>query len=260
MEKRDQILLLGKAIEATFTSSEWTEIGLITSTDDYINCHPRLLRSLHWGDSDYKGNVLDVVGHILNKDENLRRLIEYDPIVRWLNKYEQPALKALQAIVCGVAVPEILPTVSEAALLALVDAQALLTSRSPLSAVDRVHTGLHGFLKGTCEMAAIAFDSEATPNQLLKQLLEQHSSLQSLGPRGEEVRRMIRTSATIIDSMGTLRNRTSLAHPNEELLGDEEALFVINLARSLLRFLDAKLNSPNPSFQPTPAARLNSSR
>jgi hypothetical protein len=43
--------------------------------------------------------------------------------------------------------------------------------------------------------------------------------------------------------MGTLRNRASLAHPNEELLGQEEALFVINLGRSLLRFLDAKLKS-----------------
>ena len=41
--------------------------------------------------------------------------------------------------------------------------------------------------------------------------------------------------------MGTLRNRASLADPNEDLLDHEEALLVINLARSLLRFLDAKL-------------------
>ena len=44
-----------------------------------------------------------------------------------------------------------------------------------------------------------------------------------------------------MDAMGTLRNRASLAHPNEELLGHDEALLVINLARSLLRFLYAKL-------------------
>jgi len=42
--------------------------------------------------------------------------------------------------------------------------------------------------------------------------------------------------------MGTLRNRASLAHPNEELLDREEALFVINLTRSVLRLLDAKLS------------------
>jgi hypothetical protein len=45
----------------------------------------------------------------------------------------------------------------------------------------------------------------------------------------------------IVDAMGTLRNRASLAHPNEELLDHEEGLLVINLARSLLRFLDAKI-------------------
>jgi hypothetical protein len=242
VERRQQILALGKAIEATFTSSEWTEIGLLTSTDEYIDHHPRLLRSLHWGDDDYKGHVLDAVGRMLDTDPmNLRRLVEYDPIARWLKEHDRAAFEALQADAYGMTVPEVIPTGSEAAMHALADAQALLESRGPTSAVDRVHTGLHGFLKGVCQSAAIPFDADATPNQLLKLLLDQHVALQDLGPRGEEVRRMIRTTASIVDAMGTLRNRASLAHPNEELLDHEEALFVINLARSLLRFLDAKL-------------------
>lgn len=102
---------------------------------------------------------------------------------------------------------------------------------------------MYGFLKGACSDAGIAFESDATPNQLLKLLLDGHPALQDLGPRGQEIRRLIRTSASIVDAMGTLRNRASLAHPNEELLDQEEALLVINLARSLLRFLDAKLKS-----------------
>jgi hypothetical protein len=124
----------------------------------------------------------------------------------------------------------------------LADAQALLESRGPTSAVDRVHTGLHGFLRAACQNAGIPVDGDATPNQLLKALLDRHPSLADLGPRSEEVKRLIRTSASIVDSMGTLRNRASLAHPNEELLDHDEALFVINLARSLLRFLDAKFS------------------
>lgn len=242
VERRQQTLALGKAIEATFTSSEWTEIGLLTATEDYIDRHPRLLRSLHWGDDDYKGHVLDAVGQMLSKDpRNLRRLVEYDPISRWLREHDRSALEGLQADAYGMTVPEIIPTGSEAAMQALADAQALLESRGPASAVDRVHTGLHGFLRSACEAEGISFDIDATPNQLLKLLLDQHVSLQDLGPRGEEVRRMVRTSASIVDAMGTLRNRASLAHPNEELLDYEEALFVINLARSLLRFLDGKL-------------------
>ena len=77
---------------------------------------------------------------------------------------------------------------------------------------------------------------------MLKALLEHHPALKDLGPRTEDIRKMIRASASIVDAMGTLRNKASLAHPNEELLGHEEALLVINLARSLIRFLDAKIS------------------
>ncbi len=242
MERGHRILALAKAIQATFSSSEWTEIGYLTSTDQYIDNHPRLLRSLQWGDDDYKGHVIDAVARMLDSDEaNLKRLVEYEPIGSWLATNDPGALQSLQAAIYGMAVPAVMPTGSQAALAALADAQTLLESRGPTSAVDRVHTGLHGFLKGACADAGIPFETDATPNQLLKLLLEVHPVLQDLGPQGQEVRRLIRTSASIVDAMGTLRNRASLAHPNEELLDQEEALLVINLARSLLRFLDVKL-------------------
>jgi AbiJ N-terminal domain 5/Abortive infection C-terminus len=244
MERRQQILTLAKAIAAVFSSSEWTEISYRTATEEYIDNHYRLLRSLYWGDSDYKGHVIDAVAHMLDVDDgNLRKLVEYEPITSWLRANDPDGLQALQADADGMTVPEVAPTGSPAALAALADAQVLLESRGPTSAVDRVHTGLHGFLRGACVEAGITFDADATPNQLLKLLLDSHPTLQDLGPRGQEVRRLIRTSASIIDAMGTLRNRASLAHPNEELLDNEEARLVINLGRSLLGFLDAKLKN-----------------
>ncbi len=243
LERRQKILAFSGAIEATFTSSEWTEIGYLTATDEWIDQHPRLLRSLRWGDADYKGHVFDAVAHILDKyPENLKRLVEYEPIAAWLHEHEPGYFEELRSEVFGMEVTEVIPQAStDSGLAALADAQALLRERGPTSAVDRVHTGLHAFLKAACDQARIAYPADPTPNQLLRLLLEQHPALADLGPRGEDVRRIIRTSASIVDAMGTLRNRASLAHPNEELLGHEEALLVINLARSLLRFLDAKL-------------------
>jgi len=41
-EKGRQILMLAKAIQSTFSTSEWTEIGYITYTDEWIDSHPRL--------------------------------------------------------------------------------------------------------------------------------------------------------------------------------------------------------------------------
>ena len=54
----------------SFSSGEWTEIGYITGTDEWIDRHPRLLRSLNWGDADYTAHVFDAAAQILDKDEH----------------------------------------------------------------------------------------------------------------------------------------------------------------------------------------------
>jgi hypothetical protein len=243
MERRQKILLLARAAEAAFSSSEWTEVGYITATDEYIDRHPRLLRSLSWGDSDYKGHVIDAVANMLDKDpENLKRLLEYEPIVQWLIQHEPARYEEVRAEVYELEVAEVVPVTStDSGLAALADAQALLRTRGPTSAVDRVHTGLQDFLKSACDGAGIAYPQDPTANQLLKPLLDHHPKLQDLGPRSEDVRRMLKASAAMVDALGTVRNRASLAHPNEELVDADAALLAINMARSLLRYLDAKL-------------------
>jgi hypothetical protein len=45
----------------------WRELGLLTDTTDLIDNHPRLLRSLHFGDDDYDGHVLAMVGDVLGE-------------------------------------------------------------------------------------------------------------------------------------------------------------------------------------------------
>ena len=124
----------------------------------------------------------------------------------------------------------------------LADVQALLRTRSPSSAVDRIHTGLHALLKGACNSLNITYANDASANQLLKLLLHHHPRLADLGPRSNDIRKLIRTSSSIVDTLGTLRNQARLAHPNAEALGREQAQLAINLARSLLRFLDSKVS------------------
>lgn len=53
--------------------------------------------------------------------------------------------------------------------------------------------------------------------------------------------RILQALSTVIDSLNPARNRGSLAHANEELLGREEAVLVINSARTIFQYLDAKL-------------------
>jgi len=50
-------------------------------------------------------------------------------------------------------------------------------------------------------------------------------------------------AATIIDAVNTLRNNASVAHPNEEVMPQAEAMFLINLIRSLLHFIEMKVRT-----------------
>ncbi len=51
-----------------FDAGNWEELGLITGATELITRHPRLLRSLSWGDEDYAGNVLTVLREMVERD------------------------------------------------------------------------------------------------------------------------------------------------------------------------------------------------
>ena len=121
---------------------------------------------------------------------------------------------------------------------ALADAEQLIQTRGAASAVDRAHTAFHGYLWQLCADARISAPDEASVTQLYKKLRQEHPKLIAIE---EELARIIGPLATIVDTANTLRNRNSLAHPNEALLSEPEAMLVINAIRAMLHYLDAKL-------------------
>jgi hypothetical protein len=126
---------------------------------------------------------------------------------------------------------------------ALADAEVLVRERSPTSAVDRVHTALHGYLRDECRRAGITHEEGASSAALLKALRREHPQLGHLGPRSNDIGKVLNSAAAIIDALGPLRNKTSMAHPNEDLLEPKEATLVINVARSLIGYLADKLEA-----------------
>ncbi|MDB5352683.1 MAG: hypothetical protein JWN86_3930 [Planctomycetota bacterium] len=130
---------------------------------------------------------------------------------------------------------------------AIADAEALIKANGETSAVDRVHTALHGFLLRVCRDARLAFPSDPTLPALFKVLGSEHPAFQAVGPRAEDITKILRAAASILDVMNPLRNQASMAHPNEDLLLREEATLVINVARSILCYLDTKLPSHSTS-------------
>lgn len=124
---------------------------------------------------------------------------------------------------------------------AIDDVQALLDKGGPTSAVDRVHTSLHGHLRYLCDDAGIEYAREDTTTALLKKLRRAHPRLQELGPRGQDIETILNASASILDALNPVRNQASVAHPNKNLLDKPEAQLVVNAGRTLFTYLDAKL-------------------
>lgn len=61
-----------------FSESDWYNIGVLTNSYAEVDNHPRLLRSLSWGDDDYEGCVVQVLMKMVEKnEENLDGITSY---------------------------------------------------------------------------------------------------------------------------------------------------------------------------------------
>ena len=158
------------------------------------------------------------------------RLEMLDEVQGWLQRLESGA---------PVARPS-LQTTSDAVERAIADAEALITSTGAPSSVDRVHTALHAYLLAVCDKAPISHHSDAGVTALFKLIREHHPRFQKLGPRSNDITQVLRACATILDALGPVRNRASGAHPNRDVLPPAEAMLVVNIARTLLHYFDAK--------------------
>jgi len=123
----------------------------------------------------------------------------------------------------------------------IADAETLLRTRGASSGVDRIHTVLHGYLRAACEKSAITYTKDDTIGALFRLIRENHPGFTTPGPRSQDIIQIVRSFASIMDVLNPIRNNASAAHPNKELLAEPEAMLVINAARTILHYLDAKL-------------------
>jgi hypothetical protein len=127
---------------------------------------------------------------------------------------------------------------------ALADADTLIRAQGATSAVDRVHTALHGYLMAVCSDAGLTHAPDANITTLLRLIRDRHPRLAAgSAPRSQEITTILRSLAGIIDALSPVRNMASVAHPNPTLLGDAEAVLVVDTGRTLLQYLDAKLKA-----------------
>jgi hypothetical protein len=77
--------------------------------------------------------------------------------------------------------------------------------------------------------------------ELFKSIRKRHPAFADTVAGSKDVERILNAMASVVDAVNTLRNRGSVAHPNEELLAEPEAMLAVNAIRTLLHYLDGKL-------------------
>lgn len=130
--------------------------------------------------------------------------------------------------------------------LALSNADALIRSDGPSSAVDRVHTALHGHLCALCDAAGISTGDNPSMTALMKALRENHPRLQASGPYADGLSKVVYAMSTVLHQLNEIRNNATPAHPNDEILDRAEARLAINAAMTIFAYVDEKTGGDEP--------------
>lgn len=213
----------------TSSSEGWAETDLIAAADKAAENAPGFIQAfvdtcetLQSGDAVFPDHTL--INYLLDKHSAPFR-IENGKLVVSSN---------------FVAPPEALQDAASVAAKAFAEAAGLVRKGQAPSAIDRIHTALHAYLLETCGHAGVAVGNDPTTAKLFKLLREGHPAFLPMGPRHEDVTRVLRSFASAIDALSPIRNNASLAHANP-LLDEPEAIAVVNAAYTIFRYVQDSL-------------------
>lgn len=98
---RKRLSIITKYAVDAFTSSDWLAFGHVTGKLELVSSHPRLLRSLGFGDEDYESHAAEVVNAAITDAESITAVIDHFDIELW---YQQQEPKKYQKLFGGTAV------------------------------------------------------------------------------------------------------------------------------------------------------------
>lgn len=237
------MLALQRAVSDQFTQTDWEELGYETDEHDYITGHQRLMRSLYFGDEDYGACVFQALRHFSDHNPAAIDALLKRKKVRFALENDAPELLHELGIVEShvPAMPSGSISASQVVERALADADHLLAKSGPISCIDRLHTALHGYLKDLAVRAGLTVDDQASLTQLFKLLRAGHPKFQHLGSQDKDIVRVLNSLSNVIDALNTIRNHASVAHPNDNLLAEGEAMLMVNVTRTLFHYINAKV-------------------
>lgn len=129
-------------------------------------------------------------------------------------------------------------TKSEVVHAAVSDAEMLIREGNYSSAIDRVHTALHGYLEQLLAEHNVEYsESDGLPS-LYNKLHSNYGIIISPPEVAERVKKILRCANGMIDAINEIRNNNSIAHPNGNLIQEREAKLVIRLVNVVVDYIE----------------------
>lgn len=120
---------------------------------------------------------------------------------------------------------------------AIADAEQFMNDGNYSSALDRIHTAFHGYLRNKLDALHVEYEESDTLHQLYNKLHSQIAEDMS-DDIASLIRTTIRSASGVVSSLNDLRNRHSISHPNPDLISDREAKLCIAIVKSLSDYIE----------------------
>lgn len=121
---------------------------------------------------------------------------------------------------------------------AIEDATVFIREGKYDSAVDRIHTAFHGYLRQLLTEHHIIFAKDDGLPALYNKLHDFYGNSIQPPDVAARVKAIVRSGAGVVNSVNELRNNNTIAHPNGILIQEREAQLVIRLVNAIVDYLE----------------------
>lgn len=224
---------VGRILYNIFKVSDWKDLisTCYPNMEDYEE-YENFFRNLHWDNDPAESQCMEVFSDLFDSCE--------DDVVKYLqNNYSfESKIRTIDGNIYKKIFNEEIDDVevekeempNDIIRAALADVQLLVSDNRPADAVDRIHTALHAFARQKC--ADLGDDGERTlvadMSAISKYYRDNHN---------EDGAKILSSLNKFLDVLNDARNKRSLAHPNSSLMDNPESVLLINVAKSIMKYL-----------------------
>lgn len=118
------------------------------------------------------------------------------------------------------------------------DAEVFIRESRFDSAVDRVHTAFHGYLRQLLTEHGVDYGADDGLPALFAKLHGYYGGSIQPADVADRVKNVLRSAGGMINAVNELRNNNTIAHPNGQLIQKREAQLVIRLVNAVVDYIE----------------------